>query len=123
MKCSFLSFIISQFLSGHSRPLFLYFCLFNTVDSKQMFYKNFDNDWIQTADLWYWKRPLYQLSHNHCPYSVSLILFQFLILVSNFLYLCHTLSNLLLPFKSLSLSLSHTHKVLCKSFMFIFIFA
>ena len=27
----------------------------------------FADDWIQTADLWYWKRPLYQLSHNHCP--------------------------------------------------------
>ena len=22
-------------------------------------------DWIRTADLWCWKRPLYQLSHNH----------------------------------------------------------
>ena len=34
-----------------------------------MFNVNFTNDWIQTADLWYWKRPLYQLSHNHCPIS------------------------------------------------------
>ena len=24
---------------GHSRPLFIYFCLFNTVDNKQMFNK------------------------------------------------------------------------------------
>ena len=23
--------------------------------------------WIQTADLWNWKQPLYQLSHIHCP--------------------------------------------------------
>ena len=30
-----------------------------------MFNINFANDWIQTADLWYWKQPLYQLSHNH----------------------------------------------------------
>ena len=22
---------------------------------------------FETADLWYWKRPLYQLSHKHCP--------------------------------------------------------
>ena len=27
----------------------------------------FAEDWIRTADLWNWKRPLYQLSHNHCP--------------------------------------------------------
>ena len=28
---------------------------------------NFADHWIRTADLWYWKQPLYQLSHNHCP--------------------------------------------------------
>ena len=27
----------------------------------------FANDWIRTTGLWYWKRPLYQLSHNHRP--------------------------------------------------------
>ena len=32
-----------------------------------MFSVNFANDWSQTADLWYQKRPLYQLSHNHFP--------------------------------------------------------
>ena len=30
-----------------------------------MFNINFADDWIRTADLWYWKQPLYQLSHNH----------------------------------------------------------
>ena len=55
---------------GHSRPLFIYFCLFNTVDNKQIFNINFANDLIQTSDLWYWKRPLYQLSHNHCLESL-----------------------------------------------------
>ena len=30
-----------------------------------MFNMNFANDWIQTADLWSRKQPLYQLSHNH----------------------------------------------------------
>ena len=49
---------------GRSRPLFLYFCLFNTVESTQMFNMNFDNEWIRTAELWYWKRLLHQLSHN-----------------------------------------------------------
>ena len=46
--------------------LIFYFRLFNTVDSKQMF-KNFADDSIRTADIWYWKQPIYQLSHNHCP--------------------------------------------------------
>ena len=40
---------------GHSRPLFLYFRLFNTIDSKVMFNINFTNDWIRTLDLWCWK--------------------------------------------------------------------
>ena len=35
-----------------------------TVDSKQMSNNLFADDWIRTADLWYWKRPLYQLSHT-----------------------------------------------------------
>ena len=26
----------------------------------------FADEWIQTADLWSWKRLLYQLSHYHC---------------------------------------------------------
>ena len=50
---------------GHSRPLFLYFRFFNTVDCKQMFNINFADDWIQTAHLGYCKQPLYQVSHNH----------------------------------------------------------
>ena len=51
---------------GHFRPLFLYFRLFNTADCKCSIYF-FADDWIWTADLWNWKQPLYQLSHNHCP--------------------------------------------------------
>ena len=50
------------------RALFLYFRLNNTVDLKQMFYKKLCRwDWVRIADLWCQKRPLYQLSHNHCP--------------------------------------------------------
>ena len=30
-----------------------------------MFNINFADDWIRAVDLWYWKRMLYQLSHNH----------------------------------------------------------
>ena len=36
-----------------------------------MFNIYFANDWIQTADLWYQKRPLYQLSHNHFPMLIA----------------------------------------------------
>ena len=53
---------------GHSRLLFLYFCLFNKIDRKQMFHKILMmDDWSRTADLWCRKRPLYQLGHNHFP--------------------------------------------------------
>ena len=28
---------------------------------------NFADDWIGTADIWYWKQLLFQPSHNQCP--------------------------------------------------------
>ena len=52
---------------GQSRHFFLYFRLFNTVNSKQVFNVIFANVWSQTVSLWYWKRLLYQYSHNNCP--------------------------------------------------------
>ena len=55
---------------GHSRPLFLYFRLFNTQLTVNKCSINFANDWIRTADLWNRNRPLYQLSHNHRPLFV-----------------------------------------------------
>ena len=49
---------------------FLYFRLFNTVESKQMFNIIFvADDWIRTADLWCQKGPLYQMSHHYYPTS------------------------------------------------------
>ena len=60
---------------GHSRPLFLYFRLFNTVENKQMFNISFVNDWIRTADLWFWKQPLYQLSHHQLFVCIFLYCF------------------------------------------------
>ena len=54
----------------HSRPLFRCFRLFNTVDGTY----NISHDWIWTADLWYWKRQLYQLCHNHSPKNCLLTL-------------------------------------------------
>ena len=56
----------------------LYFCLFNRVDSKQMLNINFVDDCIQTADPWYPKQPLSQLSHNNsnvCSRSNKMLLF------------------------------------------------
>ena len=53
-------------LSGHSLSLslgvfFLYFRLFNTVDSELM------NALHKNSGLWCQMRPFCQLSHNHCP--------------------------------------------------------
>ena len=63
------------FKMGLSRPLFLYFRLFNTQLTVNVQYKSLPNDWIQTVDLGRRKQPLYQLSHNHClvGYVVTLL--------------------------------------------------
>ena len=52
---------------GHSRTIFLYFCLVKTVDSEQCSMKI-----SPMTYLWFRKQPLYQLSHNHCPRKYSL---------------------------------------------------
>ena len=51
---------------GHFRPLFAIFTSFQQL-TVNMFIINLANEWIRTAELWYWKRPLCQLSHNHFP--------------------------------------------------------
>ena len=56
-----------QFLNYMDFPgLFLFIFVFSMQLIVNKF-KNFADDWIQTVDLWCQKRPLYQLSHNHCP--------------------------------------------------------
>ena len=56
---------------GHPRPLFLYFRLFNTqFESKQMF--NINKFLPMHCGPLVWKRPLYQLSHNHCPHTFTM---------------------------------------------------
>ena len=57
--------LTDYFLKKSSNPglFFFSFHLLNTADRKQVI---FSNDWIRTADLWCWKRALYQLSHNPC---------------------------------------------------------
>ena len=62
---------------GHFRPLFLYFRLFYKQLTVNKCSIKVANDWIQTRVLWYRKRPLSQLRHNHCPHKFSFILKHF----------------------------------------------
>ena len=48
---------------GHSRPLFLYFCIFFSCHGKAPLC-NFTADLIRTADFWYQKRQSCQQSHT-----------------------------------------------------------
>ena len=48
-----------------------------------MFNIKFANDWIRTTDLWYRKQPLNQVSHNHCPFELLLILLKYTINLYN----------------------------------------
>ena len=43
----------------------------------------FADNWNRTADLWYRKWPLYQLSHNHCPFVYNLLLIDVMFMDSN----------------------------------------
>jgi len=55
------------FLNGSFPASFLFFVF--SIQLTVNIQSNFANDWIWTSDLWSQKRPLYQLSHNHCPTS------------------------------------------------------
>ena len=63
-------YIVSQFFFLKRAILGLFFFIFVfsiqlTVNS--FFIWTFCDDWISTADLWSWRLPPYQMSHNHCP--------------------------------------------------------
>ena len=76
----FLSQIMLQYFflkMGHSRPLFLYFRLSYKQLTVNKCSIKVANDWIRTRVLWYWKRPLCQLRHNHCP-NLSLVISYYL---------------------------------------------
>ena len=60
-----------QFLK---RTIFFFIIVFSIQLTVKMSNINFDNEWIRTTDLWCGRRPLYQLSHNHCPNSFFLSL-------------------------------------------------
>ena len=53
--------------------LFIFIFVFSIQFLIHWIVNNIANDWIRTADLWYWKRPLYQLCHNqYLPRYVSI---------------------------------------------------
>ena len=53
----------------HSRSLFRLFYKQLTVNKCSI---KVADDWIRTGVLWYWKHPLCQLRHNHCPKSLPI---------------------------------------------------
>ena len=66
---------------GHSRPLFLYFFLFYKQLTVNKCSIKVDDDWIWTWVLWYRKRPLCQLHHNHC-HLLALLFWVILAIIS-----------------------------------------
>ena len=50
----------------------LFFSIF--LFSIQLTVNIIQHKWIPTAGFWCQKRPLYQLSHNHCPISLKILL-------------------------------------------------
>ena len=60
---------LSLFLKKWAIPglFFLYFRLFNKQLTVNKCSLKVAYDWIRTRVLWYRKRPLCQLRHNHCP--------------------------------------------------------
>ena len=73
-----------------------------------MFNINFVDDWIRTADLWYWKQPLYKLSHNQ---FLTVFFSSFSYYLFRFYLLMMMMTTIIMVIKcfplSLSLSLSH----------------
>ena len=59
--------ILIRFFKWAIPGLFIFIFVFSIQLTVYNCSINFADDWIWTADLWYWKRPLCQLSHNHCP--------------------------------------------------------
>ena len=60
------------FLNGPFPASFFFIFVFSIQLTVNKCLINSADDWIRTADLWHCKRPLYQLSHNHCPQQVYL---------------------------------------------------
>ena len=67
-----LNLSLSLFLNGPFAASFFFIFIFSIQLTVNKCSINFADDWIRTADLWYRKRPLYQLSHNHFPFCAFL---------------------------------------------------
>ena len=61
---NYISSTVTQMICIENGPFPTSFSLFSSLYYSWWEIK-FVNDWIRTADLWYWRRPLYQLRHNH----------------------------------------------------------
>ena len=64
---------MTELFFDKSGPFAASFYLFSSFQySKQTNVQHkFADDWSRTADLWYWKQPLNQLSHNHFPRDMN----------------------------------------------------
>ena len=60
-----------------SRPLILNFVFSIQLTGKICSKQKFGNDWILTADLWCWKRPLYQLTATTTAQHLTCLFFLF----------------------------------------------
>ena len=59
----------SRFFKFGPLPVSFFIFVFSWQFLMQLIVNNIADDWIRTVDLCYWKRSLYQLRHNNCPYS------------------------------------------------------
>ena len=65
--CAVISALICFLKNGPFQASFFIIFVFSVQLKVNKCSINFADDWIWTVDLWYWKRSLYQLRHNHCP--------------------------------------------------------
>ena len=66
---------LGRFLKGPFSASFYSFSSFQQFNSKQMFFLQITNGWMQTRVVWCWKQPLWHLRHLHClwPYRIPLL--------------------------------------------------
>ena len=75
------SFVQLFLKNGPFPASFSLFSSFHYLWQLSMFNKNFVDDRIRTADLWFRTQLLYQLSHKHCPVLYNFLPFRFLLLI------------------------------------------
>ena len=70
-SCLFVWSSCLVFINGPFPASFFFIFVFSIQLTINVWFKYAD-DWIRTEDLYCWKRPLYQLSQNHCPVAFCL---------------------------------------------------